>query len=83
MYANGSTSSCGSTSAVYSGVNGWLLGGSCDSSGSLGYQGSNGTYWSSSENSSTRGDSADVGSSNFYPQRNYYKYYGFALRCVR
>ena len=85
MYANGSTSSSGATSGVYSGMHGWLLGGFCVSNGGLTYQGVIGNYWSSSEFNSVHGIRAYVETALFGPQYsgNSYKYYGFSLRCVR
>ena len=62
---------------------GWLLGGNCNSSGGLNNQGSNGNYWSSTENSSDNGYNANVNSSNFNPYNNNNKNNGFSLRCVR
>ncbi|MBQ9017032.1 hypothetical protein IJ103_02205, partial [Candidatus Saccharibacteria bacterium] len=45
-------------------------------------RGSGGVYWSSSVLSTSYGDGLSFNSSNVYPQNNYYKYYGLAVRCV-
>ena len=47
------------------------------------YQGSDGEYWSSTALFSTEARELLFNSSNVYPGDNsYYKYYGFAIRCV-
>jgi uncharacterized protein (TIGR02145 family) len=58
--------------------------GSCDSSGSLSYQGSSGYWWSSSQYSSTYAYYLYLHSSYVHPQ-NYggYKCGGFTVRCLK
>ena len=46
-------------------------------------RGSNGYYWSSSLYSQTHGRSLNFGSGGVYPQNNYNRFYGFAVRAVQ
>ncbi len=52
-------------------------------SGSVGYRGSNGYYWSSTANDNNYAYYLDLGSTYVYPGTNYiYKYNGRAIRCL-
>ena len=50
-------------------------------SGTLGYRGSDGFYWSSTENGSAA-YTLNFYSSNVYPAHNYFRTHGFSVRCI-
>jgi uncharacterized protein (TIGR02145 family) len=82
LIVNGSTSNCNSTSSSFNGVAGYAYTGYAYA-GSYYNGGSGGYYWSSTESSSDYAYSLAFTSGNTYPQHNYGKSLGFALRCVR
>ena len=55
---------------------GYILGGSLLNSGNYG------RYWSSTVNSASTAYSLNIGSGGFSPSDNYYRYFGFSVRCV-
>ena len=50
--------------------------------GTLGYPGVYGNYWSSTARSSTGAYFMDSDSTNIYPARDIYVYYGRSIRCI-
>jgi hypothetical protein len=77
---------CGSqtTSTIYAGMDGWLLGGRCNSSGRLSNQGSYGYYWSSSDYyEAAYGSGALVYDTYFKSNHKSSRDEGFSLRCVQ
>jgi hypothetical protein len=73
-----------STSSIYAGIHGWLLGGRCSGNGSLEYLGRLGYYWSSSEDSSNYAYYGYVTTSEFNaPYQSIGREWGASLRCVR
>ncbi|MDR2086343.1 MAG: fibrobacter succinogenes major paralogous domain-containing protein, partial [Dysgonamonadaceae bacterium] len=88
-YANDDRTNTNDNSAIIGqaiggsgGVDGWLLAGYALNSGT-GSIGTLGTYWSSTEHSSTTGYRVDVTSSGFSPSNYNGRYAGASLRCVR
>ncbi|MBR0480832.1 hypothetical protein IJJ46_03390, partial [Candidatus Saccharibacteria bacterium] len=51
-------------------------------SGAVVAVGNGGIWWSSTATSASKANYLDELSGYFYPQANYYKGYGFAVRCV-
>jgi len=54
-----------------------------NSDGSLNNQGSNGNYWSATQNNATNGYNLNFNSGNSNPSNNNDKAYGFSVRCVQ
>ena len=54
-----------------------------NSDGTLNNQGSNGNYWSATENNSTNGYNLNFNSTNSNPDNNNDKANGFSVRCVQ
>jgi hypothetical protein len=85
MYANGSESNTASTSSVYPGMHGWMLGGGVLANGTFDpATGSRGFYWTGTEAGTNLGTRAGTTANSFTPSGgSNFKHYGFTLRCVR
>jgi uncharacterized protein (TIGR02145 family) len=59
-----------------------LYSGYVDSAGALSNQGSNGYWWSSTQNNATNAYNLNVNTGNVNPQNNTNKNYGYAVRCI-